>query len=143
MRHQGSIPTASAFEPRGDGGFSLIEVIMGLAVVVVASLAVANATVSSLSTADLTEKLLEVETAVRETMESARAVSYRDLESLHGLELYRDDDERDFFLTLRVSQLTPIRKSLVVEVFEKWTDAEDQVIKGRRLFRTMAYRSER
>jgi len=122
---------------------SLIDVVTSMGVLVIASLTVATSTTSSFQAVDRSDTTIRVENAVRETMESLRAVDFASLDVLDGDLLYANDPDRNIVIRLRVSQVKPTLKAIELVVFKKVRTGPSQFGPGDRLFRALTYRSER
>jgi len=122
---------------------SILEVVLSMGVLVIASLTVATSTTSSFQAVDRSDNTIHVENAVRETLESLRAVDFASLDAIDGNLLYAKDPEKNILISIQVSQVTPTLKAIEVEVFKKVRTSANQVGRGDRVFRALTYRSQR
>jgi len=133
---------ASARRER-EAGLGLLEVLLAMSVVVIATLALATSTASSFHAVGQSDVTTRVENAVRETMESIRAVDFNDLESLDGTQLYTNDAEKNLLITVRVTRVSSTLKAFELTVFRKVRTGPGAVTRGDRIFRSLGYRARR
>ena len=84
-----------------EAGMSLLEVVLSMGVLVIASLTVATSTTSSFQAVDRSDNTIHVENAVRETLESLRAVDFASLDAIDGNLLYAKDPEKNILISIR------------------------------------------
>jgi Tfp pilus assembly protein PilV len=131
-----------AFAASPQAGLTILEVLIAMGVLVIAALTVATTTTSSFSAVDQSESTIRLENAVRETMESIRAVPFADLDGLDGNQLYTNDPKKNILIAVSVSQTSSTMKAVVIEAFEKKRSG-NLVVRGEKIFQTLTYRSER
>jgi type II secretory pathway pseudopilin PulG len=140
-------PNRSKSDPRRrrkrEAGMSILEVVLSMGVLVIASLTVATSTTSSFQAVDRSDCTIHVENAVRETLESLRAVDFASLDALDGDLLYANDPEKNILIGIRVSLVSPNLKAIEVEVFKKVRTSANQVGRGDKVFQALTYRSQR
>lgn len=124
-------------------GFTLLEVVISMGVLVVASMTVATSTTSSFQAVDQSEINIRVEKAIQETMESIRAVPFDGLEALDGNQLNTNDKTKRILVTIQVSQVSTSLKAIEVEIFKKARNSAGQTVPGDKLFQALTYRSQR
>jgi Tfp pilus assembly protein PilV len=127
----------------GEAGLGLLEVLVAMTVVVIATLALASSTASSFQAVGQSSLTTRVENAVRETVESIRTVNFNDLESLDGVQLFTNDSERNILIAIRVSQVSSTLKAIELEVFRKVRTGPNSVTPGDKIFQSLVYRAQR
>ena len=135
-------PRDPAFAASPQSGLTILEVLIAMGVLVIAALTVATTTTSSFSAVDQSESTIRLENAVRETMESIRAVPFADLDGLDGNQLYTNDPKKNILIAVSVSQISSTMKAVVIEAFVK-KKSGNLVVRGEKIFQTLTYRSER
>lgn len=129
---------------QGQAGTTVIEALVSMGVLVIASLTVATSTTTSFSAVDRSQVTIGMETALRETMESIQGVDFADLETLDGNRVYTSDAERRVIIIVRVNQVTPTLKAVEVAVHQKKKDpTTNSWTEGDKVFQAMTYRTER
>lgn len=126
-----------------EAGLGLLEVLVAMTVVVIATLALASSTASSFQAVGQSGLTTRVENAVRETVESIRTVSFNDLESLDGVQLFTDDSERNILIAVRVSRVSATLKAVELEVYRKTRTGPNSVTRGDKIFQSLIYRAQR
>jgi len=126
-----------------ESGFTILEVVVSMAILVVASMTVATSTTSSFQAVDQSELNIRVEKAVQETMESIKAVSFDGLDALDGNQLYTTDKTKRILVNIQVSQVSTSLKAIEVEIFMRAKNNAGQTVPGDQIFRALTYRSQR
>jgi Tfp pilus assembly protein PilV len=126
-----------------ESGMAMFEVALAMGVLVIASLTVATSTTSSFHATNQSESTIRVENAIRETMESLRAVDFEDLDALDGNQLYTDDKLKNILIAIRVTQVSPTLKAIEIDVFRKVRTGPSTVRRGDAIFHALTYRSLR
>ena len=136
-------PGRAARRRAGEAGMAMFEVALAMGVLVIASLTVATSTTSSFQASNQSESTIRVENAIRETMESIRAVEFDNLDALDGNQLYTNDKLKNILIAVRVSQVSPTLKAVEIDVFRKVRTGPGTVTRGEAIFHALTYRSAR
>jgi len=126
-----------------EAGLGLLEVLVAMSVVVIATLALASSTASSFQAVGQSSLTTRVENAVRETVESIRTVVFDDLESLDGIQFFTNDSNRNILITTRVTRVSATLKAIELAVFRKVRTGPNSVTRGDKIFQSLVYRAQR
>jgi len=115
---------------------------IAMGVMAIAALAMSSTAISGFGTIRVSASQMQIENAVRETLESITAQPFRKLDLLDGRIIDLTDEKDRFFLVVRVSSISLTLKAVDVEVFEK-KPGQEPGLGGRKRFQAITYVSAR